>query len=67
MARQQTPSSKDNDPGCPVWRVRKVVVLFCFGKGPLDHEIVMYVDGGAFLTTKSRNPLSHCDLVNLIS
>jgi hypothetical protein len=27
MARQQTPSSKDNDPGCPVWRVRKVVVL----------------------------------------
>ena len=39
MARQQTPSSKDNDPGCPVWRVRKVVVLFCFGKGPLDHEI----------------------------
>ena len=39
MARQQTPSSKDNDPGCHVWRVRKVVVLFCFGKGPLDHEI----------------------------
>ena len=39
MARQQIPSSKDNDPGCPVWRVRKVVVLFCFGKGPLDHEI----------------------------
>ena len=39
MARQQTQSSKDNDPGYHVWRVRKVVVLFCFGKGPLDHEI----------------------------
>ena len=27
MARQQTPSSKDNDPGCRICRVRKVVVL----------------------------------------
>jgi hypothetical protein len=28
MARQQTQSAKDNDPGCHVGRVRKVVVLF---------------------------------------
>ena len=28
MARQQTQSAKDNDPGGQVGRVRKVVVLF---------------------------------------
>jgi|RhiMethySRZTD1v2_1073278.scaffolds.fasta_scaffold44459_6 hypothetical protein len=61
MARQQTPSSKDNDPGCPVWRVRKVVVLCCFGKGPLDHEI------GAVFDDETSRPLSHYDLVNLTS
>ena len=45
----------DNDPGCCL-EVRKVVVRFCFGKGPLDHAIgePMYVDGGAFSMTKPR-------------
>jgi len=38
MARQQTQSSKDNDPGCQVWTVRKAVVLFC-SQSPLDDEI----------------------------
>jgi hypothetical protein len=50
MARQQTQSSKDNDPGCHVWVVRNVVALLLFGKGSLDHEMI-YVDGGAFLMT----------------
>ena len=64
MARQQTQSSKDNDPGCHVWTVGKVVVLFLFGKGPLDHANLY---GGAFLIDETSHPLSHYDLVNLTS
>ena len=67
MARQQTPSSKDNDPGCPVWRVRKVVVLFCFGKGPLDHERDDVCGRRRNFDDETSRPLSHYDLVNLTS
>jgi hypothetical protein len=67
MARQQTPSSKDNDPGGHVWRVRKVVVLFCFGKGPLDHEIGDVCGRWRIFDDEISHPLSHYDLVNLTS
>ena len=67
MARQQTPSSNDNDPGRPVWRVRKVVVLFCFGKGPLDHEIDDVCGRRRNFDDETSHPLSHYDLVNLTS
>ena len=67
MARQQTPSSKDNDPGCPVCRVRKVVVLFCFGKGPLDHERDDVCGRRRNFDDETSRPLSHYDLVNLTS
>jgi hypothetical protein len=56
MARQQTPSSKDNDPGCPVWRVRKVVVLFSVSeKARCITREMMYLDGDAILMTKPRD------------
>ena len=45
MARQQTQSAKDNDPGGQVGRVRKVVVLFVWER-PLDRRAAD--DGGAF-------------------
>ena len=67
MARQQTPSSKDNDPGCRICRVRKVVVLFCFGKGPLDHERDEVCGRRRNFDDETSRPLSHYDLVNLTS
>ena len=66
MARQQTPSSKDNDPGCHVWG-QEVVVLFCFGKDPLDHEIGDVCGRWRIFDDETSYPLSHYDLVNLTS
>ena len=56
MARQQTQSSKDNDPGCQVWTGQESSCAYV-RKGPLDHEIGDLRGQCAFLITKPR---THC-------
>ena len=44
-----------------------MVVLFCFGKGPLDHEIGDVCGRRRNFDDETSHPLSHYDLVNLTS
>jgi hypothetical protein len=65
MARQQTPSSKDNDPGCLLEGQESSCALL-FRKGPLDYERDD-VCGARNFDDETSRPLSHYDLVNLTS
>ena len=63
MARQQTQAPRTMTLAATSGQ--EVVVLFCFGKDPLDHEIGDVCGRWRIFDDETSYPLSHYDLVNL--